>query len=130
MDAIKKLLFTPIGELGRGAPPVAVARRPERHFPRYRVPVPVTARAGRREVAGTTATLGMGGLFLACREAPFPTNTPVTVTLVPDRRHPGITTHGQVIYLEDGGMGIRFTGLSPDDARRIKALFRSAGARG
>ena len=128
MDALKKLLFTPIGGAKKAINRFAEeqANRRKRQFPRYRVPVAACARSGRIEVVGTTATLGPGGLFLPCRH-PFPTATRLTLTLedgIGDSDP--ITAQGTVVYQKDQGMGIRFTGLTVAHTQRLRNLIQLA----
>ena len=126
MQAIKRILFTPIGELGRTqAEPVAAPTRPERRFRRYQVTLPVTVTLGQRELTGTAATLGMGGLFMPCT-APLPVGALVTVALRPFTEP--VALDGKVIYQQDGGVGIRFTGLTPGETQSLKTLCASGKA--
>jgi len=124
MNPILKLLLTPIG--GKRPVPATVSaapaqRRHKRNFDRFRIPVPITARNGRHQVSGTTATLGMGGLFLSC-DTPFATQTQVNLTLAAKNRQ--ITASGRVVYSGHDGMGIRFTALTPLALSALKTLFK------
>jgi len=125
MNAFIKLLTTPIGGKRPETRTQSLAtpprqRRHKRNFDRFRIPVPITAKSGRRQVIGTTATLGMGGLFLHC-DSPFATKTPVNLTLAAKNRQ--ITAQGKVVYNGQGGMGIRFTALTPLALSALKTLF-------
>lgn len=107
------------------APPVVLpsGRGRKRGFSRHPVQVPAVVRCGGREVAGTSGSLGMGGLFLSCPEA-FPPDTDVTVELTPPYQGvPAIRARGSVAYALGGGMGIRFTRLSQSDCRYLRDLF-------
>ncbi len=123
MQAIKRILFTPIGELGRSHTPEPTEKRAERRFSRYNVTLPVTVTMGGRELTGTAATLGMGGLFMPC-EDPLPLGARVVVALQPFTPHP-VALDGKIIYQRDGGVGIRFTGMTPGDTQSVKTLCSS-----
>ncbi len=125
MNTLKRILFTPIGELGRSSEATLPLsrKRSARRFRRYRVALPVTLKVGRKEHTGTAATLGIGGLFMPCA-APLPVGARVTVALRPFTPEP-LALNGKVIYHQDGGVGIRFTGLTPDLSLRLKVLCAS-----
>ena len=125
MNPILKILFTPIGGKPKlEAPiPAPAPRRALRRFDRYSVPVAITARCGRRQVSGTTASLGLGGLFIACSE-PFATQTQVNLTL--NGKNGKISARGKVVYRGGDGMGIRFTGLTTNESFQLKSLCTRA----
>ena len=103
-------------------------RRP-RQFQRFAVKVPACASVGGREIAGTSMSVGLGGLFLACPSAGFAPNTSVLVRLAPGLSGSdgeSVVTRGKVAYTDGKGMGIRFTGLTQGDVRRLHKLFASS----
>jgi hypothetical protein len=125
MNPILKVLLTPIGGKPKAAAPTPAhtPRRLSRRFDRFQVPVAIIARCGRRQVSGTTASLGLGGLFISCSE-PFATQTQVNLTI--NGKHGEISARGKVVYLGSGGMGIRFTGLTTNESYQLKSLCTKA----
>lgn len=95
-----------------------------RQFHRFEVRVPVRVRCGDRLISGASATVGMGGLFVRCRQ-PFTTHSRVSLEMTLERGLGTVPlqTIGKVAYRVDTGMGIRFTGLSHDNYVRLRNLL-------
>ncbi|MDH4228304.1 MAG: PilZ domain-containing protein [Nitrospirota bacterium] len=96
----------------------------QRQFKRYALRVPVCVRADGKEVWGDSTMLGMGGVFINC-PLPLDTATDVTLALELERGlgSQPFEVHGAVAYQTGNGMGIRFTGLSQADYRRLRDVM-------
>jgi hypothetical protein len=96
--------------------------RERRAFMRHtcRIEAVVTIEGTDLSTPTIVSDLSLGGCYLEML-SPFPMSTPVEL-----RMNPGNTTlhvHGQVRTSQSGmGMGISFTGLTPDDFERLRKL--------
>lgn len=130
MKLLKHLVSLPAAaeQARRSTPPPAVRTASSwsgnRQFHRFDIRVPVHIRCGDRLVAGASASMGMGGLFIPCRQ-PFAPNTRVALEITLERGLGTVPlqTIGKVAYKMDAGMGIRFTGLSHDAYVRLRNLL-------
>jgi PilZ domain len=103
-------------------------RQFERHA--FRLPVHVRWEAGEGgggDVRTTSRTLGLGGLFLALDPAappsPVGTRLTLTLTLAHQRRRDEVVLQAEVVYVEPGGVGVRFVDTPPDVRARLRAFF-------
>lgn len=130
MSNILKQLLSPFGGKVRDRQEVSMppVRMGKRQFRRYEVTMPVRARAGSRQLTGATCSMGLGGMFMAC-DTPFDADTTVNLTFAWDGPVPTrVETTGKVAYAEQGGMGIRFTGLAANDYKQLQMMFSRISA--
>lgn len=95
-----------------------------REFERHAFRLPVTVAWGDVRLSTTTRTLGLGGLFLACERPPAAgTRVTLELTLASPRERDRLALSGEVVYVEDDGMGVKFVDVDPDARGRLRAFF-------
>jgi hypothetical protein len=96
----------------------AAPRVPVRMRVRVRIDPP-----GGGSVNGWSVNLSLSGVYVACRKAP-PPGTPCGVFMIGHQgdtilRHTG---RARVARVDDGGIGLEFLDLTPDDIRALQRL--------
>jgi uncharacterized protein (TIGR02266 family) len=107
----------------------AIERRKAVRLP---VAIPIELRHERGFSLYATSDLSEGGAFFP-RSIPHPVGSKLSLTFRLPGEEQAVSCDGEVVNVPDQhrlGMGVRFIGLSQDDAQRLSQFTRARGLQG
>ena len=94
--------------------------RHKRRFARHDTHMPVKLTTETDLIDAVATSLAVGGLFVT-HEEPLPPGTCLMVTMTLGEEQ--MTIPSLVVHNRDGGMGVEFTDITPNDLKHIRRFF-------